>query len=263
MMRLFREGSLENLDELSLDIAADIEAAWLERRSTGRLIDAAAAGEDGAACGATSTRVRSAVCDTSVRSTMAILKTEIDPPAVGLDPARLARLDRHFQRYVDDGRLPGWLVAVARHGELAHLSTYGRRDVEAGLPVRPTRSGGLLDDQADHRGRRADLWEQGGFELNDPVRTYIPSFDGLRAWRSGSAVRPETESVTEEMRIWHLFTHTSGLTTASCRPTRSTPCTARPGSSGASRQGSTSPGSATASPSSRCCSSPAPSGTTA
>ena len=31
-------------------------------------------------------------------------------------------------------------------------------------------------------------------------------------WRGGSAVRPETEPLTEEMRIWHLFTHTSGLT---------------------------------------------------
>ena len=56
------------------------------------------------------------------------------------------------------------------------------------------------------------LWEQGGFELNDPVRAYIPSFERLRVWRGGSAVRPETEPVTEEMRVWHLFTHTSGLT---------------------------------------------------
>jgi alpha-glucoside transport system substrate-binding protein len=34
MVRLFREGSLENLDELSLDIAQDIEAAWLELERT-------------------------------------------------------------------------------------------------------------------------------------------------------------------------------------------------------------------------------------
>jgi hypothetical protein len=34
MVRLFREGSLENLDELSLDIAHDIEAAWREREAT-------------------------------------------------------------------------------------------------------------------------------------------------------------------------------------------------------------------------------------
>ena len=44
------------------------------------------------------------------------------------------------------------------------------------------------------------------------MRWYIPSFEDLRVWRGGSAVRPETEPVTEEMRIWHLFTHTSGLT---------------------------------------------------
>ncbi len=34
-MRLFREGSPENLDQLSLDIAHEIEAAWVEHeRST-------------------------------------------------------------------------------------------------------------------------------------------------------------------------------------------------------------------------------------
>ena len=56
------------------------------------------------------------------------------------------------------------------------------------------------------------LWERGGFELNDPVRRFIPSFRDLRVWRGGSSVRPETEPVTEELRVWHLFTHTSGLT---------------------------------------------------
>ena len=30
MVRLFREDSLENLDELALDIADDVEAAWVE-----------------------------------------------------------------------------------------------------------------------------------------------------------------------------------------------------------------------------------------
>ena len=63
------------------------------------------------------------------------LKPEIDPADVGLDAERLERLDRHLRTYVDDGRLPGWLVAVSRHGQLAHVGTYGRRDIEAGLPV--------------------------------------------------------------------------------------------------------------------------------
>jgi hypothetical protein len=34
MVRLFREGSLETLDELSLDIAHDVEAAWREHEAT-------------------------------------------------------------------------------------------------------------------------------------------------------------------------------------------------------------------------------------
>src|SRR5262249_57222328 len=65
------------------------------------------------------------------------LKQEVDAAEVGLDPARMARIDRHFARYVDDGRLPGWLITVSRHGRLAHVSCCGSRDIEAGLPVEP------------------------------------------------------------------------------------------------------------------------------
>jgi CubicO group peptidase (beta-lactamase class C family) len=63
------------------------------------------------------------------------LKAEVEPAEVGFDPGRLDRIDRHFARYVDDGRLPGWLLTVSRNGRLAHVSGYGLRDVEAGLPV--------------------------------------------------------------------------------------------------------------------------------
>src|SRR4051812_48839513 len=66
---------------------------------------------------------------------MADLKQETDPEEVGLDGGRLTRIERHFSRYVDDGRLPGWLVLVARRGRIAYLSTYGRRDVDRDLPV--------------------------------------------------------------------------------------------------------------------------------
>ncbi len=144
---------------------------------------------------------------------MTALKVEIDPAEVGFDPARLARLDRHFAAYVDDGRLPGWLLAVARHGQLAHVSTYGQRDLEAGRPVETDTVWRIYSMTKPITAVAAlVLYEQGAFELNDPVRNFIPSFADLRVWRGGSAVKPETEPVTEEMRIWHLFTHTSGLT---------------------------------------------------
>ncbi len=142
-----------------------------------------------------------------------MLKIDVDPAEVGMDEGRLATLDRHFQRYVDDGRLPGWLVAVARHGQLGHVATYGQRDVEAGLPVETDTIWRIYSMTKPVTAVAAlALWERGGFELNDPVRWYLPSFARLRVWRGGSAVRPETEPVTEELRMWHLFTHTSGLT---------------------------------------------------
>ena len=46
---------------------------------------------------------------------MSVART-IDPDQIGFDPARLARIDEHFGRYVDDGRLPGFQVVVTRRG---------------------------------------------------------------------------------------------------------------------------------------------------
>ena len=70
------------------------------------------------------------------------MKTTVDPSDVGLDPRALATLDRHFAAYVHDGRLAGWQLVVSRRGEIAHASTYGQADVEAGGRSRRTRCGG-------------------------------------------------------------------------------------------------------------------------
>src|SRR3954470_23067895 len=63
------------------------------------------------------------------------LTVSTDPAEVGVDPARLDRLDRRLARWVDDGQLPGFLVTVARHGKLVHVGRQGLRNVEEGLPV--------------------------------------------------------------------------------------------------------------------------------
>jgi CubicO group peptidase (beta-lactamase class C family) len=56
------------------------------------------------------------------------------------------------------------------------------------------------------------LWEEGAFELNDPVHRYLPEFRDTRVWRSGSVNAPVTDPTTETMRVWHLMSHMSGLT---------------------------------------------------
>jgi CubicO group peptidase (beta-lactamase class C family) len=144
---------------------------------------------------------------------MSELKTEVDPAEVGLDPGRLERIGRHFARYVDDGRLPGWLITVSRHGRLAYVACYGARDVEAGLAVDTDTMWRLYSMTKPVTSVAAMmLHEEGAFELTDPVSSFIPSFAGVRVHTGGSELRPVTVPATEPVRIWHLLTHTAGLT---------------------------------------------------
>lgn len=145
--------------------------------------------------------------------TLADLTPTVDPADAGFDPDRLARIDRRLQRYVDDRLLPGFLVAVLRDGEVVHVGTGGHRDVEAAAPVTTDTVWRIYSMTKPITTVAAmSLWEEGAFELRDPVRRYIPSFGDLRVWRSGSVTNPVTEPVTEDMEVWHLMTHTSGLT---------------------------------------------------
>ena len=141
------------------------------------------------------------------------LQIEVDPAEVGLDQARLDRIDRHFARYVDEQKLAGWLITVARHGKLAHVSTYGQRDIEAGLPVEPDTLWRIYSMTKPITSVAAMmLYEEGGFELTDPVYKYIPSFRDVRVFAGGSDISYTTVPATEPIRIWHLLSHTSGLT---------------------------------------------------
>jgi CubicO group peptidase (beta-lactamase class C family) len=144
---------------------------------------------------------------------MAALPGRVDPNEIGLDADRLGRLDRHLRAYVDDGRLPNTVVAVMRDGKLGHLSTYGLADVENSVPV--------ADDTIFRIASMTKpittvaammLWEEGLFELHDPVSRFIPSFADAKVFRAGSLTKFSLDPITEPMEIWHLMTHTAGLT---------------------------------------------------
>jgi CubicO group peptidase (beta-lactamase class C family) len=141
------------------------------------------------------------------------LKTEVDPAEAGFDPERLGRIDRHFARYVDDGRLPGWLITVSRHGRLAHVSRYGSRDMEAGLPVEADTLWRIYSMTKPVTSVAAMMiYEEGRLALTDPVAAFIPSFADVRVYTGGPDLRPVTVPATEPVRVWHLLTHTAGLT---------------------------------------------------
>ncbi|NJP49777.1 beta-lactamase family protein [Streptomyces sp. SBST2-5] len=144
---------------------------------------------------------------------MGVLRQEVEPDEAGLDPGALERLDAHLRRLVDEGRMPGFLVALARGGRVAHLTTYGLRDVAAGLPVesdtlwriysmtKPVTSVGALL-----------LTEEGRLGLDDPVERYLPAFAEPRVHVSGTGDQVRTRPAAGPLLIRHLMTHTAGLT---------------------------------------------------
>src|SRR3954451_1021319 len=136
---------------------------------------------------------------------------EGEPGEVGFGPERLGRIDRHLARYVDDGRLAGWQVVVSRRGKRAHSSTYGLRDVEAGLPVEQDTLWRIYSMTKPITSVAAmQLYEEGAFSLNERVRTSLPACAALRVARGGPAEKANTVPATEPMRMWHLLTHTAG-----------------------------------------------------
>ncbi len=102
---------------------------------------------------------------------------------------------------------------MARHGRVAHVGHGGRRDVEAGLPVEPDtvfRIYSMTKPVASVAAMM--LWERGAFQLTDPIARWLPEFADLRVWTGGSDLKPVTVPATEPVRVWHLLTHTAGLT---------------------------------------------------
>ncbi|MCY4071486.1 MAG: serine hydrolase [Chloroflexi bacterium] len=139
---------------------------------------------------------------------------DLTPPEdLGLSSARLNCIADHFDRYVDEGKIPGYLVLVARRGKAAYLHCCGLRDVEAGLPVegdtifriysmtKPITSVGVMM-----------LYERGLLQLDDPVSEFISGFKQLEVFDSGDAQSYQTIPAEREMTIRDLLTHTSGLT---------------------------------------------------
>ena len=135
------------------------------------------------------------------------------PEAVGLSSDRLARIDDWMRRYVDAGKLPGMMTVVARRGQVVDWRMCGLIDVEANRPVsadaiyriysmtKPVTSVAIMM-----------LYEQGLFQLDEPISRWLPAFAEPRVFVGGDAQNPKTERAREPITFRHLLTHTSGLT---------------------------------------------------
>ncbi|HEX7886938.1 MAG TPA: serine hydrolase domain-containing protein [Phenylobacterium sp.] len=132
----------------------------------------------------------------------------------GLDAGRLERIAEHLERnYIGPGKIAGCQVGVARHGHLAYFRSFGSMDLERGKPTRddtiyriysmtkPITSVALMT-----------LYEQGYFQLNDPVSRYVPSWKNHRVWVSGEDEAMQTERPVRPITFRDVLSHTAGLT---------------------------------------------------
>ena len=137
------------------------------------------------------------------------------PEEVGLSTPRLARVAAWMRRWVDSGRLPGLLVAVVRDDRLAWFDACGRRDVERGLPVEPDTLYRIYSMTKPVTTVAAlMLYEEGCFQLDDPIARYIPAFSRTRVFAGGDVDSYETEPLSRPITVHDLMTHTAGLTYA-------------------------------------------------
>jgi CubicO group peptidase (beta-lactamase class C family) len=141
------------------------------------------------------------------------VEVDAEPKDLGFAPDRLLAVDRRFRRYVDEGLLPGWQILVTRNGRIAHSSVYGSRDLHAGTPVETDTLWRIYSMTKPITSVAAMiLWEEGRFQLTDEISRWLPAFADMRVYEKGSALKPYTLPATGPIRIWHLLTHTAGLT---------------------------------------------------
>jgi CubicO group peptidase (beta-lactamase class C family) len=135
------------------------------------------------------------------------------PEQVGLSAARLARITQWMQGWIDSGRLPGMTVAIMRKGELAYAHTCGKADVERNKPMRPDTIVRIYSMTKPLTSTAIMmLYEEGHFQLDDPISKFIPGFRNQRVYSGGSRGKIESVPAERDINFRDLLSHTSGLT---------------------------------------------------
>ncbi len=136
----------------------------------------------------------------------------IAPELVGMSADRLKGIGIRMQKYVDAEQVAGFVTLVARDSEVVHFEACGYRDAEQRLPMeldtifriysmtKPITSIALMM-----------LYEQGKFQLVEPVSRYIPAFGNTRVLAGYGYMGPQLAPQNPPMTIHHLLTHTAGL----------------------------------------------------
>ena len=134
------------------------------------------------------------------------------PEEVAMSSERLDGLTGAFQEYVEEGRLPGAVVTVVRHGRVVYSEAFGRRDREADARM-----------QTDAIFRIASqtkalvsvgimmLEEEGALLISDRLSKHLPAFANTTVAVPTEAGGYEVVGANREITLRDLLTHTAGI----------------------------------------------------
>lgn len=147
-------------------------------------------------------------------SVKSLLLSEANPESVGISNERLARIDTMCLEAIKKGDVPGIVALVARKGRIVYYKAFGKSDNQSGKKL-------CKDDifriASQSKAITATavmmLWEQGKFQLDDPISKYLPDFKNPQVLQSFEAKDSSYTTVpaSGEITIRQLLCHTSGV----------------------------------------------------
>jgi len=139
--------------------------------------------------------------------------TCVPPESVGLSSQRLKNIDTLTDTLIDEKKMAGTVVLVARHGKIAYFKASGKADegksMEKDSIMRIMSMSKPITSVAAML-----LYEQGKLLLSDPVSKYIPAFKNQKVLvplPKGSPFPYKLVPVKREVTIRDLLAHTSGI----------------------------------------------------
>ncbi|HEV2426667.1 MAG TPA: serine hydrolase domain-containing protein, partial [Acidimicrobiales bacterium] len=136
-----------------------------------------------------------------------------DPRDAGLDPAALTRMAQGFDAYVDDGRLPGWMVTLWRGGARAWTGRGGFASRARAEPVAEDTIWRIYSMTKPITALLVmGLVDDGVLTLDDDVARWVPELEGATVFVGGTPEDPVTRPAGAAITVRHLLSRTSGLT---------------------------------------------------
>ncbi len=134
------------------------------------------------------------------------------PQALHVSADRLSYIDQLLQEYVDKGIIPQALTFVAKNGVVIHYKAFGWSDIES---KKALKKDDIFRNYSQTKAVTTvalmTLFEQGKFQLDDPVSKYIPECTDLVLVQLKPDGTYTTRPAASPLTIRHLLSHTSGI----------------------------------------------------